>query len=227
MKYCPHCNDYALYDDDIELCPVCHTRLETYVFDQQSEDIIYETNEYSHEDYTPQQTRAFYTHQTFYDSYHGLVVDVNHYTQIYPFFMKIIRSLFLGEPMQLGVLSHYTAITLEEIRFDQLPEQRRVLNYYGDLNGRVYVGQVVDIETKFNRHDIRRIVDSESRRTIRPAFAISRWLFVILLLLIPVWVPVIMQLIVSVIGGGLALLSGFIFNIIIVLAIIYIIKSIF
>lgn len=231
MKYCPKCQDHALYEDEEMFCPICKEVLVPYYVNQNPK--YADTRDYQYEEYHSSQidTQAFYTHGIGSDHYHGIIADMNHYTQIYPFFIKVIRAIIYGEPFQIGMLSQYTSITIEEIRFDDIPEQRRSFQYYGDLNGQIYEGQVVDIQTKFNRRQIHRIMDSQTHRELHSPFSIPRWIFVLMILLIPLWIPLIMNVFLAFFSGLLqmsfSLLNALAIPVIVIFVIFYLLRSLF
>lgn len=203
MKYCPNCGDYALYDDDITVCPLCNKTLRTYIFEE--EEVRYQevNRPPTFEELQPER-HEFRRTNGLYNEYHGSIVSVEHYHRIYPFFIKVIRSLFLNEPFQFGYLTYYTNIIIEENRYDALPESQVSLVYNGDIMGKVYAGEEVDIRTKvINKNRIASIRNSDSGQRVRPAFSIPGWMLWFTVLLIPVIVPMIISL-------GLAVLSALI-----------------
>lgn len=203
MKYCPTCGEYALYDDEITSCPLCNTTLRPYIFEE--EEVRYQDIDRAptFEEIRPER-QEFRRTNGLYTEYHGSIVSVEHYHRIYPFFIKVIRSLFLNEPFQFGYLTYYTNIIIEENRYDALPENQVSLIYNGDIMGKVYAGEEVDIRTKIiNRNRIGSIRNSDNGRRVRPAFSIPGWMLWFGVLMIPVIIPLIISL-------GMAILSALI-----------------
>lgn len=231
MKYCPNCQDFALYEDEIMTCPVCGQTLETYQFAQEEEEPIdlehiYQEPQLSVTDEPFQQ--RYFTH----DQYHGMIIDIDYYNRIYPFYLKLIRCLLFGETIQFGILTNYASVTIEEISYDRLPERHTILTYYGDIQGQLHVGQEVDIRTKFlSRHSISRVSDSSTHRSIHQAFGISRIFLVAVCLLIPFCFPALITVFLVLVKGllslGLSLLGSFMPLILIIGAIYLMIKSVF
>lgn len=229
MKYCPNCQDLSLYDDEVMYCPLCHTSLQTYVFEEEPvnyEDVYREAVIQRESENTP-----FIENRGLFTEYHGSIVSVEHYHRIYPFFVKVIRSLFLNEKFQFGYLTYYTNIILEENRFDILPENQVSLTYSGDIAGKVYVGQEVNIRTKLNRNQIASITNVDTNERVRPAFALPGWSLWLFILSLPLLIPLIIQAIAAIfmglLGASLTLLEVLLYPILIIVGIAWIFKSIF
>ena len=166
-----------------------------------------------------------------YNEYHGSIVSVEHYHRIYPFFIKVIRSLFLNEPFQFGYLTYYTNIIIEENRYDALPENQVSLVFNGDIAGKIAAGDEVDIRTKLNRNRISSMRISDTGERVRPAFSLPGWSLWLLILSLPLLIPLVIQLFIAMFTGlvsvSLSLLEVLLYPIIIIVAIVYIFRGLF
>ena len=228
MKHCTHCQDFALYDDEVIYCPICHNELQTYHFEEETiefqeiQDSIQQQNHSS---------RQFEDRQSLYTLYHGSIIHVEHYHRIYPFFVKVIRSLFMNERFQFGYLSYYTNIIIEENRYDALPENQVSLVFNGDIAGKIAAGDEVDIRTKLNRNRISSMRISDTGERVRPAFSLPGWSLWLLILSLPLLIPLIIHLFIAMFTGlvsvSLSLLEVLLYPIIIIVAIVYIFRGLF
>lgn len=232
MKYCRNCQDFALYEDEILTCPICGQVLETYQFETAEEEPINLNQIYHETEQTVIDDEPFLQHDFMVDRYHGMIVDIDYYNRIYPFYLKLIRCLLFGEPIQFGILTNYASITIEEISYERLPERHAILTYYGDIQGQLHVGQEVEIITKaLRRHSIASIIDRGTHHRIHQAFGISRIFLLVLCLLIPFCIPALIAAVLVLIKGllslCLSLLGSFMPLILIIGAIYFMIKSVF
>lgn len=229
MKYCPNCQDFALYDDEVTYCPLCHNELRTYTFEE--EEIQYQDINTNVQTQEVQRNQPFMENRQLYSLYHGSIVSIEHYHRIYPFFIKLIRSMFLNERFQFGYLSYYTNIVIEENRYDILPENQVSLTYCGDIAGRVYVGEEVDIRTKLNRHKIASITNTNTGERVNAAFSLPGWFIWLFIFTLPLIIPAIIQAFVGMFTGllslSLSLLEVLLYPILIIVGICYLFRSIF
>lgn len=198
MKYCPNCNDMALYDDSETLCPICDSHLAIYqsqsrqqqgntrtsarrvVRPMESDTASSEGNTYQFERHTG---RAYL--------FHGTVAEVNAQARLHNRFKKLVNSLFYGEPYQFGNTSHETIIRLEELHYGRLATQRRDLIAYGDINSIISIGD--ELTVRAVRHGDRYVVTSiysdetESSVPISPQLPSAVIILLFLLALAFIW----------------------------------------
>ena len=170
MKRCHNCNDAALYDNAVELCPVCNSRLVAYT----------RRNEPQNEETSSQQARypepvQFETKNGNTYTFRGMVSMVSTQQRWSNRTKRILNSIFRNEPFQFGNTSQECVIRIEEFRNDgALPKMRDVI-FYGEAEGRVVFGDDVTITAK--RRNGRFIVTSlrvyETGADIKQAVQIS------------------------------------------------------
>ena len=154
MKRCTACNDFALYEDSEIVCPVCGSRLVTYVRSPQPQVNvgINMPNMVSVNDTTPRfETRNGNTY-----TFRGIVTEVSSQTRSYSRPRQIFNALFRGEPYQLGSTTYNrgaatcyrTRIRIEEFVNARLSTEKRELIFFGDCEGRITYGDDVTITAK-------------------------------------------------------------------------------
>ena len=171
MKYCPKCNDMALYDDSEVLCPICNSQLAPY---RQPENRkrrssnattrrvvrpMAEVGSSSGED-----DYQFEQHHGRSYVFHGTVTEVNAQARLHNRFKKLVNSLFYGEPYQFGNTSHETIIRLEELHYGRLATNRRDMVAYGDINSIITIGDELTIRTvkHGNRYVVKSVFSNET-----------------------------------------------------------------
>lgn len=170
MKRCPNCNDAALYDNAVELCPVCNSRLVAYT----------RRNESQNDETSSQQVRyaepvQFETKNGNTYTFRGMVSMVSTQQRWSNRTKRILNSVFRNEPFQFGNTSQECVIRIEEFRTDDALLQMRDVIFYGEAEGRVVFGDDVTITAK--RRNGRFIVTSlrvnDTGADIKPAVQIS------------------------------------------------------
>ena len=177
MKRCQNCNDFALYDDNIMTCPVCDSKLITYVRKSRStsaeeepirpnrnarteepvrlnrnarteEPVRPNRNTRTEESVRPNTPPAFETRRGGLYHYRGQIIQISSQARLHSRLKKLVNALFLGEPYQFGNTSHQTAIRIEAFHEGRISGRRRDLIFYGDVEGRIYSGDDVTITAK-------------------------------------------------------------------------------
>ena len=199
MKRCNACNDLAIYDDNIINCPICGTPLVAYQREQHA--VTRQTNpqtppltrtqprvnEPRGNGRTRQEPPQFETRSGMYYVYRGMVAEIRSQSRFHSRLKKIVNSLFRGEPYQLGNTSHETVFRLEEFTEARLNGRRRDLIFYGDVEGRFFVGDDVTVQAKRigDRYIVCSMYLNDTGAPVRPAPqlpAAAVWLLMFLIL---------------------------------------------
>lgn len=189
MKRCPSCNDFALYDDSIDTCPICGTTLiryrrrKTMAIREDSLKVIEPVS------YTPELTREydggtpeFETREGFNYVYRGTVTEISSHVRYHNRFKKIVNALLRGEPYQFGNTSHETVFRIEGFHDGLVSGRKRDLIFYGDIEGRINYGDdVIAIARKLgDRYVVIRLYSNETESQIKAPPQIPASLFWIL-----------------------------------------------
>lgn len=171
MKKCsnPNCNSAFLYGEDKTVCPFCHSVLihnneEAAVHLQPADRIP--GLEPVRERTVPFIYERFGTMEC-----HGRIVEIDHQEVFNSKRLKLINTVFRGEPYQFAHQTIEYTIRVEKLT-DEFPAEVRDFCLYGNYLGRMQVGDEVVIKAKDLKH--RRVVKSIYNRTtdtvIKPGF---------------------------------------------------------
>ena len=157
MKRCsnPNCDSAFLYGEDKEVCPFCHSELvhnlDNAVIHLQPADRIpglepvrNQAAQFIHENLSTMEC-------------HGRIVEIDHQELFNSKRLKLINTIFRGEPYQFAHQTIEYTIRVESLSDDYPPEVRDFC-LYGSYLGRMQVGDEVQIKAKNLKH--RRIVKS-------------------------------------------------------------------
>ena len=213
MKECPHCNDLAIYDDSIEKCPLCGTRLVDFHYssephhnNSQDQAPVFQTDPVSHvrERYEamPQFERRTGRQYVF----RGLITEIHPQSRLHNRPKKLVNSIFRGEPYQFGNTSQGTIFRVEQLHNAGFAYEKRDCIFYGDVEGRFNYGDDVTVTTKRvgDRYIVKSMMLNETNTPVRPGFQIPAGLvrfgfFLFLILAIVLVAGVVMFFA----GGGL------------------------
>lgn len=162
MKRCsnPNCDSAFLYGDDKTVCPFCHSELvsnmDNVVVHLQPADRI--------PGLEPMRNQAVqFIHEHFGTiECHGRIVEIDHQELFNSKRLKLINTIFRGEPYQFAHQTIEYTIRVESLSDDYPPEVRDFC-LYGSYLGRMQVGDEVQIKAKNLKH--RRVVKSIYNRT--------------------------------------------------------------
>lgn len=178
MKKCFRCNDSVLYDNNIENCPVCGSRLSDYSLQKPRIEIVNVTGTVPVEPVRSEHSNRRPRFESIDGRTHtftGTVSEVTSNARANNRLKKIVNVLFNGEPYQFGHTSHETVIRIEEITDNRFSMEKRDVYLYGDVEGRVFPGDYVSMDAREYRS--RLVADAveslETGTTIRPQGQIS------------------------------------------------------
>ena len=193
MKRCDNCNDMALYDDVISNCPVCNAKLVDYIRIEQPSNRqntirpVQPISEMPDRPVNVQSPPEFETRSGIFYQYRGMVSEIQSQSRLHSRLKKIINSLFRGAPYQFGHTSHETVFRIDEFTDTRLNGRRRDFVFYGDVEGRFFVGDDVLIRArrKGDRYVVQHMYLNETNTQIRPTPQLPAvFVWIILLLLI-------------------------------------------
>lgn len=173
MKRCPNpnCDSAFLYGEDKMVCPFCHselvTNMDNAIVHLQPADRI--------PGFEPVQNQAEQFIQQHFGTMecHGRIVEIDHQEMFNSKPLKLINTIFRGEPYQFAHQTIEYTIRVESLSDDYPPEVRDFC-LYGSYLGRMQVGDEVQIKAKNLKH--RRVVKSIYNRTtdtiVKPGFQI-------------------------------------------------------
>ena len=211
MKRCsnPNCDSTFLYGEDKEVCTFCHSELvhnlDNAVIHLQPADRIpglepvrNQAVQFIHENLSTMEC-------------HGRIVEIDHQELFNSKRLKLINTIFRGEPYQFAHQTIEYTIRVESLSDDYPPEVRDFC-LYGSYLGRMQVGDEVQIKAKNLKH--RRIVKSIYNRTtdtiVKPGFQIPAILIRIPISILSILLIALMCSIVWMVESGAAaiLLTG-------------------
>lgn len=173
MKKCsnPNCDSAFLYGEDKTVCPFCHSALvhniENTIVHLQPADRIPVVE--------PVRDQAVQFIQEHFGTMecHGRVIEIDHQELFNSKRLKLINTIFRGEPYQFAHQTIEYTIRVESLT-DNYPAEVRDFCMYGSYLGRMQVGDEVLIKAKNLKH--RRMVKSIYNRTtdtvVKPGFQI-------------------------------------------------------
>ncbi len=187
MKKCPRCNDFALYDDNVQFCPVCETELimyrrgnasgATYKDDAGSNTHNDEQPIRPHNRTQPDRVNTdqstepqFETRSGLRYQYRGTITEIHPDSRFNSRLKKWIYALLRSEPYQFGHTSHKTIIRVEGFHTGRVSGERRDLIFYGDVEGRFNHGDDVTITAKKrgDRYIVTNMYLNETQSYVRP-----------------------------------------------------------
>lgn len=175
MKRCPNCNDFALYDDEIMNCPICDSRLMTYVRGGEFIDdaVVRPETEHNHN----QQANTIPPFETVNGNtyiFRGMVTEISTQQRWNNRLKKILNSIFRSEPYQFGNTSQECVLRIEEFRNGRMASQRRDVIFYGEAEGRVTHGDDVTVtaKRKNGRFIVSRLQVNDTGANVRPSVQI-------------------------------------------------------
>ena len=186
MKQCPQCKGLELYDDTIMRCPYCEAELVPYVRKSIPKTESVQTVEPSQRVQTPvreQSTPPFEIRVNSQYQFRGIVVSVTPSSRFMSNRLKLLDSLIRGRPFQFGNPVYETIIRIEEITDSHIPDQTRVLTYYGELR-EVNIGDDISVESvqRNGRNIVRRItIHDADNMLVTPQNQIPGWIMRIIL----------------------------------------------
>lgn len=244
MKQCPQCCDMALYDDTLDVCPLCKTSLTPYIRSRtqtQREEMNFvsepKTQYYTAsressvvrpghaqsqvngrtENKVPQFERCEGRQHVF----RGTVTEINVQTRYYNRFHKVVNTFFRGEPYQFGNTSHESVIRVEEFHNGRLASQHRDLVVYGDIEGLIQIGDDVTAWTRKRdgRYTVQRLYSDETDAFITAGPQLSAWVIAVMMGLAILFIAGLIAAIVTFIQNGgilylFSALAGLIFGLI-------------
>lgn len=173
MKKCsnPNCDSAFLYGEDKTVCPFCHSVLvhnieNTTVHLQPADRILVI------EPVRDQAVQFIQEHFGTMECY-GRIVEIDHQELFNSKRLKLINTIFRGEPYQFAHQTIEYTIRVESLT-DNYPAEVRDFCMYGSYLGRIQVGDEVVIKAKNLKY--RRMVKSIYNRTtdtvVKPGFQI-------------------------------------------------------
>lgn len=173
MKRCsnPNCDSAFLYGDDKTVCPFCHSTLvhniENAVVHLQPADRLPEMEPIQ------EQVVQFINERLGTIECHGRIVEIDHQELFNSKRLKLINTIFRGEPYQFAHQTIEYTIRVESLT-DDYPAEVRDFCMYGSYLGRMQVGDEVRIRAKNLKH--RRVVKAIYNQTtdtvVKPGFQI-------------------------------------------------------
>ena len=162
MKRCPSCRYF--YEDALSVCPGCNVTLEVFGSGTQQNTAGNGTQQHTagngnaasggtasggqRNDLGGDSTYVFERHTGLHYTINGSIADSNTQQYYQSGLTKFIRSLFGGEPYQLGHTTFVTILRVEEHVRSGFPEQARDVVMYGDTRNIFVTGDDVTIEGK-------------------------------------------------------------------------------
>ena len=214
MKRCANCNDFSLYDDEIRNCPVCGNSLVAYIRKVTSQ-VNYAAGTAAAQAVKPNTTPvnkpatknapAFETRRGRNYIYRGMVTELSSHSRLHSSLKKLVNSIFLGEPYQLSNTSHNTIFRITEFGGGVNRKKRDVI-FYGDVEGRFYIGDDVTVTTtkKRDRYVVKKLYINESETYVHPAPQVPELLIRLLFLIfLIIAFYLVNALAVFVLSGGL------------------------
>lgn len=173
MKRCsnPNCDSAFLYGEDKTVCPFCHSGL-VHNIDNEALHLHPADRIPGLEPVRNQAVQFIYEHLGTMKC-HGRIVEIDHQELFNSQRLKLINTIFRGEPYQFSHQTIEYTIRVESLT-DNYPPEVKDFCMYGSYLGRVQVGDEVQIKAKNLKH--RRVVKSVFNRTtdtiVKPGFQI-------------------------------------------------------
>lgn len=235
MKKCPNCNDFALYDDNVAVCPICDARLTAYTrpgaATERDKTIIMPRNDQQHQEQSGSETPQFETKQGLRYVYRGMITEINHHARFHNRLKKWVFAFFRGEPYQFGNTSHGSVVRIEEFHHDRISGRKRDLVFYGDVEGRFNYGDDVTVIAKRrgDRYIVTRMYLNETESRVRPTPQIPSAIIVVFSLLLLIAVVYLLVSIAGFFASGafLVLLQKLFSFAIVVLVLFWIARALF
>ena len=224
MKKCIHCNDFAIYDDAIENCPLCGTQLVDYYNSNErnnttryEESPVINTTPVSRvrEEYetTPPFERTSGKRHVF----RGIITEIHPQSRLHSRPKKLVNSIFRGEPYQFGNTSQETIFRVEQLHNAGFAYEKRDCIFYGDVEGRFNFGDDVTVTTKRvgDRYIVTNMMLNETNTPVRSGVQIPAGVIRVGFILAAIIVVLlIVGLVMFFAGGGLSQIFSLIISII-------------
>ena len=175
MKKCPNpeCNSHYLYGADRTVCPFCHTALVDSGAAPASGHIL-PPDRIPVPENDRAQAEPFLQERLDGLECHGRITELEHQELFHSKRLKLMNSLFRGEPYQLAHQTLEYTIRVEELT-DDYPAQCQDFCMYGSYLGRLQVGDEVRIRAKNygDRRVVKAIFNCTTGSEVRPGFQLS------------------------------------------------------
>lgn len=222
MKRCPYCDDFALYEDDVDNCPLCNNILESVSdvrsnMDNTAINNFNDTNEsvivgrkFENENSLPNSsTPTFLTRKGNRYIFRGIITEIHPQSRLHNKMKKWLNSLFYSEPYQFGNTSQSTIFRVEEFQNQGFANQKKDLMFYGDVEGRFNYGDDVTVTTKRkgSRYIVTRFVLNETQSEVHPTAQLSSgFIKLISMLMMLLIIGLVMGLVAFVTSGAILVL---------------------
>ena len=219
MKKCTHCNDFAIYEDSVQKCPICSNTLVDYFSDKppvppQPEPKPVKGDDLTRPVNTYQPIPPFERRRGRHYVYRGTVSEIHPQSRLHSRGKKLVNSIFIGEPYQFGNTSQETIFRVEELHSEGFSVQSRDCVFYGDVEGRFNYGDDVTVTTKRvrDRYIVTDMFLNETNSRVRPGAQIPAGVVRLLAVLALVLAVLLVIGIISFIAGGglMVIFSGII-----------------
>lgn len=225
MKRCPYCDDFALYEDDVDKCPLCSNILESVSdvksnmdnaavnnFNDTNDSVIVGRKVENNNNLPSSSTPTFLIRRGNRYVFRGIITEIHPQSRLHNKMKKWLNSLFYSEPYQFGNTSQSTIFRVEEFQNQGFANQKRDLIFYGDVEGRFNYGDDVTVTTKRrgDRYIVTRFVLNETQTEVRPTAQLSSDFIKLLSMLIVLFIIGLVMGLVSFVTSGaiLAVFNG-------------------
>lgn len=206
MKRCsnPNCDSVFLYGEDKVVCPFCHSELVHNNMDNAAVHLQPADRIPGMEPMRNQEVQFIHEHLGTIEC-HGRIAEIDHQELFNSKRLKLINTIFRGEPYQFSYQTIEYTIRVESLT-DEYPPEVRDFCLYGSYLGRMQVGDEVEIKAKNKKHHcvVKFIYNRTTDTNVKPGFQISALLIRISIAIIILILIALMCSIVWMVESGAA-----------------------